>query len=248
MNNDSLENPAIVSPEKWLAARHELLREEKEFTRLRDRLARRRRELPRVKINQAYTFESPTGRVSLADLFEGRSQLIVQHFMFGPGWAEGCKSCSFMLDHINPTVAHLKARDVSFAAVSHAPLAESLPFKARMGWAVTWVSSHGTAFNRDFHVSFTAEEIQRGGVNYNYGKMDFPQTEAPAISVFLRDAAGDVYHTYSTYGRGVEVVMGTYHLLDLVPKGRDEANDEYGMQWLRHHDRYEKAVDVVGAR
>ena len=248
MKTNSSENPPIVSPEIWLAARRELLREEKEFTRLRDRLAARRRELPRVKITKAYSFESPTGRVSLADLFEGRSQLIVQHFMFGPGWEEGCKSCSFMLDHFNPTVAHLKARDVSFAAISHAPLAEILPFKARMGWAVNWVSSHGTGFNQDFHVSFTAEEIERGGVPYNYGKMDFPKTEAPGISVFARDAAGAVLHTYSTYGRGVDVVMGTYHLLDLVPKGRDEAAMAYGMEWLRHHDRYEPAADVVAAR
>jgi predicted dithiol-disulfide oxidoreductase (DUF899 family) len=144
-----------------------------------------------------------------------------------------------MTDHFNPTVPHLKARDVSFAAVSHAPLAEILPFKQRMGWDINWVSAHGNGFNQDFHVSFTEEEIAHGQVDYNYGKMDFPQTEAPGISVFARDAEGTVYHTYSTYGRGVEVVMTTYDLLDLVPKGRDEDKDEYGMQWLRHHDRYE---------
>ncbi len=248
MKTNSLEKPNVVSPAQWLAARKKLLREEKEFTRWGDQLAARRRELPWVKLTQPYLFASPRGKVTLADLFEGRSQLMVQHFMLGPGWEQGCKSCSFMMDHFNPTVVHLKARDVSFAAISHAPLKEILPFKKRMGWAVNWVSSHGTGFNQDFHVSFTEKEIKRGGVPYNYGKMDFPQTEAPGISVFARDAAGDVYHTYSTFGRGVEVVMTTYDLLDLVPKGRDEAGMDYGMEWLRHHDRYEQPADAVAAR
>src|SRR5258708_2733870 len=248
MKTDSFESHKIVSPEQWLAARKEFLREEKEFTKLGDRIAQRRRELPWVKMTKPYTCDSPRVEVTLADLFEGRSQLMVQHFMLGPGWEQGCKSCSFMMDHFNPTVLHLKARDVAFAAISHAPLKEILPFKKRMGWAVNWVSSYGTGFNQDFHLSFTEEEIERGGVDYNYGKMDFPQTEAPGISVFARDAAGDVYHTYSTFGRGVEVVMTTYDLLDLVPKGRDEENDEYGMEWLRHHDRYQQSPAVVAAR
>ena len=248
MKTKSSKNPPVVSQKEWLAARLELLREEKELTKLHDRVAARRRELPRVKMTKPYIFDSPRGPVSLADLFEGRSQLMVQHFMLGPGWEQGCKSCSFMMDHSNPCVPHLKARDVSFAAISHAPLAEILPFKKRMGWAVNWVSSHGTGFNQDFHVSFTEEEIERGGVDYNFGKMDFPQTEAPGISVFARDDAGDVYHTYSTFGRGVEVVMTTYRLLDLVPKGRNEENDEYGMEWLRHHDRYDQSADVVATR
>jgi len=248
MKTNSFESHKIVSTEQWLAARKELLLQEKEFTKLGDRMAQRRRDLPWVKMTKPYTFDSPRGKVTLAELFEGRSQLMVQHFMLGPGWEQGCKSCSFMMDHFNPTVPHLKARDVAFAAISHAPLKEILPFKKRMGWAVNWVSSHGTSFNQDFHVSFTKEEIERGGVDYNYGKMDFPQTEAPGISVFARDVAGDVYHTYSTFGRGVEVVMTTYSLLGLVPKGRDEENDEYGMGWLRHHDRYEQSADVVAAR
>lgn len=239
MKTTPMNHPKIVSPEQWLTARLALLRQEKEFTRLRDRLSASRRELPWARMTKPYTFDSPGGRVSLADLFGGRSQLIVQHFMLGPGWEEGCKSCSFMMDHFNPTVPHLAARDVAFAAISHASLTEILPFKARMGWDVNWVSSHGTGFNQDFHVSFTEQEIARGGVPYNYGRMDFPKTEAPGISVFARDAAGTVYHTYSTYGRGVEVVMATYHLLDLVPKGRDEDGMEYGMEWLRHHDRYD---------
>lgn len=244
MKTTPMNPPKIVSPEQWLTARLALLRQEKEYTRLGDQLGAGRRELPWVRMTKAYAFESPGGRVSLADLFGGHRQLIVQHFMFGPGWEQGCKSCSFMMDHFNPTVPHLAARDVAFAAISHAPLAEILPFKARMGWDVNWVSSHGTGFNQDFHVSFTEQEIARGGVPYNYGKMDFPQTEAPGISVFARDAAGTVYHTYSTYGRGVEVVMTTYDLLDLVPKGRDEAGMEYGMEWLRHHDRYDQATAV----
>src|SRR3954468_14299875 len=159
MKTKSPKNPAIVSETEWLAARLELLREEKELTRQRDRVAARRRELPWVKMTKPYTFDSPRGRVSLADLFEGRSQLIVQHFMLGPGWEQGCKSCSFMMDHFNPCVVHLRARDVTFTAISDAPLAEMLPFKQRMGWAVNWVSSHGTDFNRDFHVSFTQQEI-----------------------------------------------------------------------------------------
>lgn len=232
----------LASSAEWLAARLELLRAEKEFTRQSDALAARRRALPWVRLTKPYTFDSPSGRVSLADLFAGRSQLIVQHFMLGSGWEEGCKSCSFMMDHFQPTVPHLNARDVAFAAISHAPLAEILPFKARMGWAVNWVSSHGTDFNRDFHVSFTEKEMAAGQVEYNYTKQPFPREEAPGISVFARDAAGTVYHTYSTYGRGVEVVMGTYQLLDLVPKGRDEDGLEYGMEWVRHHDRYEQAV------
>jgi predicted dithiol-disulfide oxidoreductase (DUF899 family) len=241
MKSQSAPKPPTATPARWLAARLKLLREEKKFTQLGDRLAARRRALPWVRLTKPYTFASARGPVALADLFAGRSQLLVQHFMLGPGWAQGCKSCSFMLDHFNATVVHLRARDVAFAAISHAPLREILPFQRRMGWDVTWVSSHGTDFNRDFHVSFTEAEIARGGVAYNYGRRDFPQTEAPGISVFARDAAGDVYHTYSTYGRGVEVVMGTYHLLDLVPKGRDEDQLEYGMDWLRHHDRYEPA-------
>jgi predicted dithiol-disulfide oxidoreductase (DUF899 family) len=247
MKTHSFEKPTIVTPAKWLAARKKFLRDEKKYTKLGDRLAARRRALPWTKVTKPYIFDSPRGKVTLADLFEGRSQLMVQHFMLGPGWEQGCKSCSFMMDHFNPAVVHLKARDVAFAAISHAPLKEILPFKKRMGWAVNWVSSHGTGFNQDFHVSFSEEEIARGGVDYNYGKMDFPQTEAPGISVFARDAAGDVYHTYSTFGRGVEVVMTTYDLLDLVPKGRDEANDDdaYGMGWLRHHDRYEQSAGVA---
>jgi len=231
-------SPRIVTAPQWLAARRALLREEKQFTRLQDRINRRRRALPWVRIEKDYVFRSPRGRVTLADLFAGRSQLIVQHFMLGPGWEEGCKSCSFMMDHFAPTVPHLAARDTAFAAVSRAPLAEIRPFQRRMGWKVTWVSSHGSDFNFDFGVSFTPEEVASGRVRYNYGFRPFPHEEAPGVSVFARDDAGAVYHTYSTFGRGVELIMSTYRLLDVVPKGRDEAGLDYGMEWVRHHDRY----------
>ncbi len=241
MKTKSAQKPKIVTPKVWLSVRKKLLAEEKKFTRLQDKLNERRRSLPWVKMKD-YTFASSKGRVSLADLFGPHSQLVVQHFMLGPGWEEGCKSCSFMMDHFAPCVPHLAARDVAFAAISQAPLKEIQAFRKRMGWDVNWVSANGGDFNFDFHVSFTDEDMARGVMEYNYTMMDFPQQEAPGISVFARDASGSVYHTYSTYGRGVEIIMGTYRLLDLVPKGRDEANDEYGMQWLRHHDRYESAA------
>lgn len=237
----SFENPTVVSPEEWLAARRELLREEKAFTRQRDALEARKRALPWVKLEKSYFFDSPTGRVSLADLFGSHSQLIVQHFMFGPDWEEGCKSCSFMTDHINPTVRHLAARDVSFAAISHAPLSAILPFKRRMGWDINWVSALDSDFNTDFHVSFPPDEVARGKVFYNFTLQEVPNSELPGISVFAKDADGALYRTYSTYGRGVEFVMATYNLLDIVPKGRDETDLEYGMAWVRHHDRYAPA-------
>jgi predicted dithiol-disulfide oxidoreductase (DUF899 family) len=246
MKNQIIQNPTVVSPEKWLAARRELLREEKELTRLRDRLAARRRELPWVKVDNAYTFESPNGRVSLADLFDGCSQLVVYHFMFGPGWEEGCKSCSFVADHLAPAVVHLRARDVAFAAVSHAPLTEFAPFKTRMGWTFNWVSAHGSDFNYDYHVSFTPEEMAKGKVYYNYTMMEFPAEEAPGLSVFAKDANGDVYHTYSTYSRGLDSLIGTYTVLDLVPKGRDE-NSDTTMIWVRYHDRYDQPSDAVAS-
>jgi predicted dithiol-disulfide oxidoreductase (DUF899 family) len=236
--------PTVVSPEAWLAARHELLREEKKFTRLREKLAARRRALPWVKVGKAYTFEGPSGRVSLADLFEGRSQLVVYHFMFGPGWEEGCKSCSYVADHLAPAVVHLKARDVAFAAISHAPLAEFAPFKARMGWTFNWVSSHGSDFNHDYQVSFSPEEMAREKVYYNYAMTEFPVEEAPGLSVFAKDAHGEVYHTYSTYSRGLDQLIGTYTLLDLVPKGRDE-DTEATMSWVRYHDSYDKPADAL---
>jgi len=239
MKTPVAKKPKIVAADQWLASRLALLREEKQFTKLQDRLNRRRRSLPWVKIEKDYVFTSPKGRVTLAGLFAGHSQLVVQHFMLGSGWEEGCKSCSFMMDHFAPTVPHLAARDIAFAAVSRAPLAEILPFKKRMGWEVNWVSAHGTDFNLDFHVSFTPEEMAAGKARYNYRSFEPPFEELPGVSVFAKDGTGAVYHTYSTYGRGVEFIMGAYRVIDLVPKGRDEEGLEYGMEWVRHHDRYD---------
>lgn len=228
--------------EEWLAARLELLKAEKELARHRDEVARRRRQLPWVRMDKVYTFDAPEGKRSLAELFEGRSQLIVQHFMLGPGWEQGCPSCSFMADHTDGMLVHLAHRDVTFVAISRAPLAEIERFRRRMGWQFKWVSSHGSAFNHDFHVSFTPEEQAGGEVYYNYQLQPFESEELPGISVFYTDDAGDVFHTYSTYRRGVEVMMGTYSLLDLTPKGRDERDVPNKMEWVRHHDRYPDAA------
>ena len=225
----------VVSRDELIAARKELLSKEKELTRLRDQLAAERRALPWVKIEKEYTFDAPEGQRTLAELFEGRRQLLVQHFMFGPGWEQGCPSCSFMADHTDGMNMHLAHRDVTLVAVSRAPLAEIERFRRRMDWQFKWVSSFGSDFNHDFHVSFTPEEQAKGQVYYNYGMQPFECEELPGISVFYKDDAGNVFHTYSTYRRGVEVMMGTYNLLDLTPKGRDERD---AMEWVRHHDRY----------
>src|ERR1700731_2203039 len=228
----------VVPQEEWIAARKELLGKEKELTQLRDRLAVERRAVPWVKIEKDCFFDTPEGKVTLADLFAGRSQLVIYHFMFGPEWNEGCPSCSFVSDHIDGAPAHLAARDVTMAMVSRAPFAKIEAFKRRMGWRFRWVSSYGSDFNTDFHVSFTPDEIAQGKVNYNYTMQEFPSAEAPGLSVFYKDASGDVFHTYSTFGRGVELLMGTYRILDLVPKGRDEDHLGFAMEWVRHHDRY----------
>jgi len=233
--------PRIASPEAWLAARKQLLAKEKHFTRLRDQLSRERRELPWAKVEQPYAFDGPNGRETLADLFGDRSQLIVYHFMLGPGWEEGCKSCSWLADHFDPMIVHLRARDVAFAVVSRAPLKEIEAFRRRMGWKFKWVSSFGNSFNRDYHVSFTPEELATGKVHYNYADgAEFPKEEAPGLSVFARDSAGEMFHTYSAYARGLDMLIGTYNFLDLVPKGRDEDGLEFTMEWLRYHDRYEQ--------
>ena len=231
-------NHPIVTPSEWLAARTELLAEEKHLTRQMDALSAKRRALPWVKIEKDYHFEGRNGRVSLADLFAGRSQLVIQHYMLAPDWQEGCPSCSFMADHTDGMLPHLAARDVTMLAVSRAPLAEIEAFKKRMGWGFEWVSSGGGDFNYDFHVSFTEEESATGKVNYNFTMQERGSTDAPGISVFNKDADGNVFHNYSVYGRGVELMMGTYRILDLVPKGRDEDKLSYSMEWVRHHDRY----------
>ena len=250
--NPDVKNHAVVSMDHWLAARKTLLAHEKELTQLRDQIARERRALPWVRVDKDYVFDTPDGPRTLAELFEGRHQLLVQHFMFGPGWEQGCKSCSFMADHNDGAAMHLAQRDVTLLVVSRAPLAEIARFKQRMGWQFKWVSSHGSDFNHDFGVSFTQQDMAQGEVTYNYVKQPFPHEEAPGISVFYKDEAGDVFHTYSTYGRGVEVMMGTYNLLDLTPKGRDEDALSYTMEWVRHHDRYEqpaaaKPAQIAGA-
>ena len=229
----------IVSHDNWLAARKQLLAKEKELTRLRDQLAAERRALPWVKVENPYVFDGPGGKETLAELFAGRSQLIVKHFMLGPGWSEGCVGCSFELDHIDGILVHLEHRDVSYVAVSRAPLPEIEAFKQRMGWHIKWVSSADSDFNYDFHVSFKPEEIAKGEGYYNYQMRKIGIDELSGRSVFYKDENGDVFHTYSSYGRGGEDVLGTYRLLDLVPKGRDETGPNHNLSdWVRHHDRY----------
>jgi predicted dithiol-disulfide oxidoreductase (DUF899 family) len=231
-------NHPVVPHERWIAQRQALLVREKELTRQADQIARERRALPWRRIDKNYVFDTPDGPRALGELFEGRRQLLVQHFMFAPGWEQGCPSCSYMADHHDGAAPHLAQRDVTLLVVSRAPLAELQRFRRRMGWQFNWVSSHGTDFNHDFGVSFTPEQVARGEVPYNYTTQPFPQAEAPGVSVFWRDDDGTVFHTYSCYGRGVEVMMGTYPLLDLAPKGRDEEGLPYTMAWVRHHDRY----------
>jgi predicted dithiol-disulfide oxidoreductase (DUF899 family) len=238
MKQSQREHPKVVSQAEWLAARKEFLKKEKELTRLRDAVSQQRRELPWVKVQKAYVFDAPNGKKTLAELFEGRSQLIVYHFMFGPEWKEGCPSCSFNMDHTDGALVHLGRRDVTFQAVSRAPLPKIEGFKKRMGWRFNWVSSFGNDFNRDFHVSFTQEEMANGKVDYNYGMVEFPSDEAPGFSVFYKDENDNVFHTYSAYARGTEVALGTYNYLDLVPRGRDEDALPHTMSWVRHHDRY----------
>ena len=232
-----MDTPPIVSPKEWNAARKELLVKEKKFTHARDALAAERRRMPWMAVDKAYAFDGPGGIASLLDLFEGRRQLLVQHFMLAPGWEQGCPSCSFMADHNDGMSVHLKHRDVTLVAVSRAPLPEIERFRQRMGWQFPWVSSHGSDFNYDFGVSFTPEQVAKGELNYNYGPWPLSYEEWPGVSVFFKDDAGELFHTYSTYGRGVEVMMGTYNMLDLTPKGRDET-EGHGMEWVRHHDRY----------
>jgi len=228
----------VVSRSEWLEARQQLLVKEKHFTRLRDELSAERRALPWVRVDKAYAFEGPAGRLTLADLFEGRSQLIVYHFMFDPNWESGCKSCSFWADNFNGIWVHLNQRDVTFAAVSLAPLPKLQAYAMRLGWGFPWVSSFGSDFNYDYGVSFTPENLAKGWINYNYARRDTAMTELPGVSVFCKDETGAVFHSYSCYSRGLDMLNGAYHHLDLVPKGRDEAGLEYPMAWLRPHDQY----------
>ena len=235
----NLDLQKAVSPEKWLAARKELLRKEKEFTRLRDELSKQRREMPWEKVEKQYVFEGPKGKVALSDLFQGRSQLIVYHFMFGPGWKEGCPSCSFLADTFDGSAIHMAQRDATLMVVSRATLPEIEAFKKRMGWRFPWVSSNGSDFNFDYHVSFTKDEVAKGKMYYNYDITEFPSDEGPGLSVFYKNKAGEIFHTYSGYARSLDILLMTYNFLDFTPKGRDEDGLAYTMAWVRHHDRYE---------
>jgi predicted dithiol-disulfide oxidoreductase (DUF899 family) len=249
MMTNLIESPRVVSQAEWLSARRELLMKEKQLTRQRDEIDRLRRELPWVKIEKNYLFDGPNGQQSLADLFEDRSQLIVSHFMFGPGWKEGCVGCSFRSDHVDGALAHLEHHDVSIVTISRAPLAEIEAFKKRMGWRFHWLSSYDSDFNYDYHVSFTKEEIATGKVYYNYESRKFVSEELSGISVFYKNETGEVFHTYSTHGRGDEMLDTTYMYLDLTPKGRNETGPGHNLgDWVRHHDRYDVAgvVDAGG--
>ena len=232
-----LTNP-VVSREEWLEARKALLVQEKEETRRRDKIRAARQNLPWVRIDKTYTFDTPTGKKTLADLFDGRSQLMIYHFMFGPDWEAGCPGCSFLADHIDGTLAHLNHHDVTFVAVSRAPLAKIEAYKKRMGWKFPWLSSFGSDFNFDFHVSFTKEELEGGKVFYNFTEMSGDQAndELPGMSAFARDDAGNVYHTYSDYARGGEEILTTLMILDRAPKGRNETST---LSFVKRHDEYE---------
>ena len=228
---------AVVSRAEWLGARRALLAKEKQMSRLGDQLAEERRALPWVRLEKSYVFETVDGPRTLGELFGGRSQLVIYHFMFGPGWKEGCPGCSFLADHIDGPRQHLEHHDVSVVVVSRAPLAELLPFQRRMGWTFPWVSSFGSDFNTDFGVSFTKESIAAGATEYNYAaRASQMEGEAPGASVFYRDEDGSVYHTYSSYARGLDGLLGAHSFLDLTPKGRNESGT---MDWVRHHDKYE---------
>jgi predicted dithiol-disulfide oxidoreductase (DUF899 family) len=236
-----MNQPKVVSRTEWLAARKELLPKEKEFNRMRDALSAERRKLPMVKVDKTYTFEGPNGRASLLELFDGRRQLIVHHFMFDPSWTEGCRSCSYMADNYEGGLVHLLARDTSFVTISRAPVANIEAFKKRMGWKFKWLSSYGSDFNYDFHVTL---DPTKGSTEYNYEDMSKDKPgyggigERPGMSVLLRDGS-EVFHAYSTYQRGLDMLIGTYNFLDLTPLGRQEEGLKHGMSWVHHHDKYE---------
>ncbi|NBF01536.1 DUF899 domain-containing protein [Pseudomonas sp. Fl5BN2] len=240
----SITDHPVISREQWLQARKQHLIHEKAFTRQRDQLSAERRALPWVKIDQPYRFQGPKGQLSLAELFGGRSQLLVYHFMFGAGWEDGCKGCSFLADHFDGANQHLAHHDVALVAVSHAPYAEFQAFRQRMGWRFDWYSSAGDNFNRDFGVSLSAEQLTEGSATYNYERASGGEEELPGLSVFYRNDQGEIFHTYSTYARGLDLLVGAYNFLDLTPKGR---NEQQIMGWVRHHDRYEEASKNKGS-
>jgi predicted dithiol-disulfide oxidoreductase (DUF899 family) len=233
----AVENHATVARSEWPKARKQLLAREKELTHMRDQLSAERRALPWVRVDKPYAFDGPNGRETLADLFGPRRQLVVYHFMFAPEWETGCKSCSFWADNFNGITAHLEQRDVTFAAISRAPLTKLQSFARRLGWTFKWVSSGGSDFNYDFNVSFTPEMLAGGDATYNYEPLGFEASDMPGVSVFAKDDRGAVFHTYSAYARGIDALNTAYQYLDLVPKGRDEANDE-PMAWVKLRDQY----------
>jgi predicted dithiol-disulfide oxidoreductase (DUF899 family) len=233
----------VVSRAEWLAARKAHLINEKALTRARDRLSAERRALPWVKVDKDYVFEGASGKMKLGDLFDGRSQLIVYHFMLGPDWGEGCPSCSYLADHFDGAAIHLAHRDVTLIAVSRAPFSEIEAYQQRMGWRFPWVSSYGSDFNYDFQVSFKPEDAGKQ-VYYNYEQCDFMSDEMPGLSVFNKDASGSVFHSYSAYARGLDMLAGVYVFLDLTPKGRDEADLPWTMAWVRRHDEYPRKDEV----
>ena len=228
---------SVVSEEEWIEARKLLLAKEKEFTRLRDQLSAERRELPWVKIEKDYIFDGPDGKLSLADLFNDNSQLVIYHFMLGPEWEEGCKSCSFWADNFNGIDIHLAHQDISFLVVSRAGYEKIKAYKQRMGWNFKLLSSQNNDFNYDFGVSFTAEEKASNEITYNYLKQAYMIDELAGVSVFIKNEQNEIFHTYSTYSRGLDILNGAYNYIDLTPKGRDESNGI--MSWLRLHDQYE---------
>ena len=237
---------AITSQEEWLAARKALLAREKEFTKARDALSAARQDLPWVKVDKDYAFDTPQGSKTLADLFGDKSQLIVYHFMLGPGWVQGCPSCSYLADHFDGMTTHLAQRDVTFMAVSRAPLAEIEAYKKRMGWRFPWGSSFGSDFNRDFGVTFSRDEADAKTTSYNYGTVPVNSEELPGLSTFYKNERGEVFHTYSTYARGLDILVGTYNVLDMAPKGRDEGALPWSMAWVRRHDEYEQSAPSGG--
>jgi len=231
----------VVSRQEWLEVRKQFLRKEQDVTRALNRLNEQRRQLPWVKVDKPYVFEGADGQHSLGDLFDGRSQLIVQHFMFGPDWEEGCVGCSFLADHVDGPRIHLEHHDVSFVAISRAPYSRIAAFKQRMGWGFRWVSAYGSDFNYDYNVSFAPEDIAQGKVYYNYDMRELQSEELPGTSIFYRDQDGSVFHTYSRYGRDDELLLGAYNYLELTPKGRNETGPAFDLtDWVRHRDKYEQ--------
>jgi predicted dithiol-disulfide oxidoreductase (DUF899 family) len=243
---ESLVDHKIVSESEWVEARKALLKKEKEFTILRDQLSQQRRDLPWEAVNKEYVFEGENGKQTLSELFDGRSQLIVYHFMFDPSWEAGCLHCSFWADNFNGIIVHLNHRDATMIAVSRAPYGKLAEYRKKMGWDFKWVSSYDTDFNFDYRVSFTQEELAKKEAFYNFVTQDPGSPELPGVSVFFKDPTGRIFHTYSVYARGIDMLNVAYHYLDLVPKGRDEAGHEFSMYWVRRHDEYGKPIsDVV---